>query len=122
MYIYIYIYLFSFNHIYIYIYVCILYICIYQIYVKNIIYRPHLAKTINLRQFRMENDRKNGAVLTIILPARFKKQINSKKSRHFFRAFFFQKCFPSNTFHFLLRPRQRPLPLIYIYILYIYYI
>ena len=50
-----------------------MYIYIYMIYVKKLTYRPHLAKTINLRQFRMENDSKNGAVLTIILPARFEK-------------------------------------------------
>ena len=37
-------------------------------------------KENNLRQFRMENDRKNGAVLTIILPARFRKKINSKNN------------------------------------------
>ena len=49
--------------------ICTIYL--YQIYVKNEIYRPHLTNTINLRQFRMENNRKNGAVLTIILPGRF---------------------------------------------------
>ena len=61
-------------------------ICI--IYVKNQIYRPHLAKTINLRQFRMEIDRKNGAVLTIILPGRFEICINSKNNVIFSEPFF----------------------------------
>ena len=69
-----------------------------QNYVKNEIYRPHLAKTINLRQFRMENDRKNGAVLTIILPGRFEKYINSKNNVIFSGPFFLKNVFPQIHF------------------------
>ena len=67
-------------------------------YVKNEIYRPHLAKTINLRQFRMENDRKNGAVLTIILPGRFEKYINSKNNVTFSGLFFLKNVFERKQF------------------------
>ena len=66
---------------------------LYQIYVKNGIYRPHLAKKINLRQFRMEIDQKNGSILTIILPGRFEKHINSIKIHHFFRTIFLKNVF-----------------------------
>ena len=82
--------------IYIYIY--------YQIYVKNGIYRPHLAKTINLRQFRMENDRKNGAVLTIILPGLFEICINSRKTL-FFQNRFFSKSFLLHIYIYIERER-----------------
>ena len=67
------------------------------IYVKDRIYRPHLAKTINLKQFRMKNDRKNGAVLTIILPARFEKHINYKNVI-FSKSFFLKNVFPQIHF------------------------
>ena len=87
--------------IYIYIYIY------YQIYVKNGIYRPHLAKTINLRQFRMEIDRKNGSILTIILPGRFEKYINSKNNVIFSEPFFLKNVFPQLHFTSSL---QRPLP------------
>jgi len=41
----------------------------------------------------MENDRKNGAVLTIILLARFKKNIQIQKIMPFFQNHFFSKSF-----------------------------
>ena len=64
----------------------------FQIYVKNRIYRPHLARKFNLRQFRMENDRKNGAVLAIILPARFENHIISKNNVIFSGPFFLKRA------------------------------
>ena len=41
----------------------------------------------------MEIDQKNGSILTIILPGRFEKHINSIKIRHFFRTIFLKNVF-----------------------------
>ena len=73
----------------------------------------------------MENDRKNGAVLAIILPGRFEKHINSIKKSSFFQDHFFSKS-PSLKYISLLVAAAAAAAAayiyiyIYIYILYIY--
>ena len=50
--------------------------------------QPHLPRKFKLKHFRMEIDRKNGAVLTIPLPYRFENHIISKNNVIFSGPFF----------------------------------
>ena len=45
------------------------------IYVENGMYQRHLARKFKLRRFRMEIDRKNGAVLVSMLPEQIETHI-----------------------------------------------
>ena len=55
-------------------------------------YRPHLPKKFKMKRFGMENDRKNGEILTIILPARFENHIFPENNA-IFQDHFFSKMF-----------------------------
>ena len=61
-------------------------------------YQPHLARKFKLKLFRMEIDRKNGAVLMSILPGQIEKHIIFKKQHNFSKSFFSKKfsykCIP----------------------------
>ena len=51
-------------------------------------YQPHLSRKFKLRRFRMEIDRKNGAILMSMLPEQIEKIIISAKKRHFSKIIF----------------------------------
>ena len=61
-------------------------------------YLPKSARKFNLRQLRMENDRKNGAIIAIILLGRFEKYIALKNTfifkDHIFSEMFSLKYIP----------------------------
>ena len=63
-------------------------------------YQPHLSRKFKLRRFRMEIDRKNGAVLVSMVLEQFEKSINFKNNI-IFQSHFSSKSFLTNAFDLL---------------------
>ena len=55
--------------------------------------QPTLSRKFKLRRFRMEIDRKNGAILMSMLPEQIEKFIISKNKVIFSKSFFLKKVF-----------------------------
>ena len=62
----------------------------YIISVENGMNQPILARKFNLRRFRIEIDRKNGAVLMSMVLEQFGKLYNFNKIVSFLKIFFFE--------------------------------